>query len=157
MKRITTTCLVLAGIIVGCGGGESDEDQIRNVVENYYKAWDDGDAGRACEAIKSDVFMESFDEGDTPLLDPYIPGTLDQADCENYIEGNPLDSDADLMVITNIRIQDDSAIVDVGETADDESQVELDLVGEDWMMTSEPLLNGAIFGSVMEEAMAGEA
>jgi ketosteroid isomerase-like protein len=47
--------LLAAALIAGCGGGgESDEDQVRGVVESFVQAGEDRDAAAACDLLAAD-------------------------------------------------------------------------------------------------------
>jgi hypothetical protein len=51
--RVLTACLVLAFAVVACGGGGSDEDQIKDVTSDLASAFEDKDWDQVCELFSS--------------------------------------------------------------------------------------------------------
>jgi hypothetical protein len=146
-KRLAVFFAAASLTLVACGS-ESPEEKVEGVVSGYYAAIADDDLGGACEAVDSS-FMDSFADSEFASVAPNLPPNLDQGECERFLEDDGLGQGPDDFTVTDVRVQDDSAIVQVGETKDTESQVELDEVDGEWKITSEPILNGAILYSVI--------
>jgi hypothetical protein len=55
--------LVLAALLVGCGGGSgSDEDQIESTIKDYFTAFADGDGEKSC-GLLTDGAREKMEAG----------------------------------------------------------------------------------------------
>ena len=56
MRRVA--CLLSAvalALLAGCGGGATNQDQIRKVLSTYYQAFADGDGATACDQLTKDT------------------------------------------------------------------------------------------------------
>ena len=58
LKAIVGVVAVVALAAVGCGGGESDEDKIARVVEDFFYAQGTGDGEAACSAMTNDAMVD---------------------------------------------------------------------------------------------------
>ena len=66
MKRITAvvlTCLVPL-LLAACGGGQSDEDQIRDVVDRIQNAKEPAELQQACRELLTPAFVKEVYDGD---------------------------------------------------------------------------------------------
>lgn len=121
--------IAFAALTVGCGGGDSDEDQVRDVVNSFVQAGKDRDPAEACSLLASDQLQ---------LVERAGGG----ADCERVLGGlfaKP-DAAATDLQIEAVRVQGDRATVDVsvksgGSTAQAEG-ILLVREGDGWKIAS---------------------
>ncbi len=99
------TALVCAVLLVACGGSGSDEDQIRDVVQDFGEAANDKDAGAICGLV---VSKELEDEEDCEK----------RVDKEGLIGG--LESVKDIE-IRDIKVDGDSATAKIKATLGDQT------------------------------------
>lgn len=144
-KACASVLLIVAAIAVFAGCGSSPEDQVQDTVTGYYQAIDQRQFGDACEAIDS-TFLDSFGRFE---ITKQLPQSMSQGDCERFFEDKQAEMKS--LPITQIRVQDDEAIVEVGDTPSTEAQVELRLVGGNWRIVSEPMLNAAVMFRVLDD------
>lgn len=112
---------MIALAVVGCGGGESDEDKVTSAIEDAYSAFADGDAASFCEQLSSDYrgdFEEYYGGCDNATIGKVL-GDVEGAEIDQL--ENP--------VIAKVRIRGDSA-----ETAVNGDDLEVIKEGDDWKL-----------------------
>jgi hypothetical protein len=122
MARRTITALVCAAALVAVAGcGESDQEQAREVVQDYVDASNEGDFERVC-----DLYSESFKQ------------ELAVEDCPGFVEEQTSGAGGELSVV-EVRVNGDRATADIDVTRGQEgpSRVGLTLEREDdeWRIT----------------------
>ena len=55
MRRAILVVGAAAALVTGCGGGASNQDQIKKVLGTYYQAFADGDGATACDQLAKDT------------------------------------------------------------------------------------------------------
>lgn len=115
--------LLVVGFALGACGGDSEEDAVREAVEEFVAAVRDGDGAAACELL-TDEALE----------------TAGGARCERAL-GRIGDAVAPEVEITDIRVQGDRATAEAGAAGGGEDEVRsqpLDFVKEDdeWKIAS---------------------
>jgi hypothetical protein len=55
LRRALVALGAAAALVAGCGGGASNQDQIKNVLGTYYQAFADGDSATACAQLATDT------------------------------------------------------------------------------------------------------
>ena len=94
--------LLAAALIAGCGGGgESDEDQVRDVVESFVQAGEDRDAATACDLLAADQVKTVEDIGPGGSCATILAGIFSKAEDVN--------TDVE---IQDVRVEGDRATVD---------------------------------------------
>jgi hypothetical protein len=93
---ILLVCAAALAAVTGCG--ESDQEQAREVVQDYVDARNDGDYGRVCE-LYSDSFKDEQAIGDN------CAGFLDE-------QFATADAESDLSVV-GVRVKNDKAAADI--------------------------------------------
>lgn len=88
-------------VVAGCGGGSSDEDQVRDVVTSFVQAGKDRDAAEACSLLAADQVkaVERLGGG----------GDCAQVLGGFFAEANAAGTDVE---IQDVRVQGDRATVD---------------------------------------------
>jgi hypothetical protein len=122
MVRRTITALVCAAALVPLAGcGESDQEQAREVVQDYVDASNEGDFEAVC-----DLYSESFKE------------ELAVEDCPGFVEEATSGARGELSVV-DVRVNDDRATADIDVNGPEgPSRVGLTLEREDedeWRIT----------------------
>jgi hypothetical protein len=122
MARWTITALVCAAALVAAAGcGETDQEQAREVVQDYVDASNDGDFELVC-----DLYSDSFKQ------------ELAVEDCPGFVEEATSGAGGELSVV-DVRVSDDRATADLDVTRGQEgpSRIGLTLEREDdeWRIT----------------------
>jgi hypothetical protein len=55
LRRALVALAAAAALVAGCGGGASNQDQIKKVLGTYYQAFADGDSATACAQLATDT------------------------------------------------------------------------------------------------------
>jgi hypothetical protein len=123
MVRRTITALVCAAALVAVAGcGESDQEQAREVVQDYVDARNDGDFELVCD-LYSDSFKQELAIGEN---------------CPAFVEEQTSGAGGEFSVV-DVRVSDDRATadLDVSEGSEGPSRVALVLEREDdeWKIT----------------------
>jgi Domain of unknown function (DUF4878) len=123
MARRTITALACAAALVGAAGcGESDQEQAREVAQDYVDARNDGDFELVCD-LYSDSYKEQLAIGEN---------------CPAFVEEQTTGAGGELSVV-DVRVNDDRATADLDVTQGSEgpSRVGLTLEREDdeWRIT----------------------
>ena len=124
MVRRTITALVCAAALaVGAGCGETDQEQAREVVQDYVDARNDGDFELVCD-LYSDSFKQELAIGEN---------------CPAFVEEQTSGAGGELSVV-DVRVRDDRATadLDVSQGSEGPSRVALVLEREDdgeWKIT----------------------
>jgi hypothetical protein len=122
MARWTITALICAAALVAAAGcGESDQEQAREVVQEYVDASNEGDFETVC-----DLYSDSFKQ------------ELAVEDCPGFVEENTSGAGGELSVV-DVRVSGDRATADLDVTQGQEgpSRVGVTLEREDdeWRIT----------------------
>jgi hypothetical protein len=123
MLRWTITAMVCAAALAAAAGcGESDQEQAREVVQDYVDATNEGDFETVC-----DLYSEGFKQ------------ELAVEDCPGFVEENSSGAGGELSVV-EVRVNGDRATADIDVTRGQEgpSRVGLTLEREDddeWRIT----------------------
>lgn len=129
-----------AVLVTGCGGGgESDEDKIRNVVEDYNSAVADKNGSAACELLTADAKRQIAD------LDVNAVREGAKGRCESSVKrldslkgAAPLGR-LKLAKVGDVRIRGDTAQADVRNSDPPATATaELTKSGDDWVISSAP-------------------
>ena len=125
MRRalILLVCTAALAAIAGCG--ESDQEQAREVVQDYVDARGAEDYARICE-LYSDDFKEE----------------LNVDDCEAFVReqtsGGEGNGEEDLNIV-DVRVRDDRAIAEIDVVRGDQGPSRIGLVltrdGDDWRIS----------------------
>jgi hypothetical protein len=123
MVRRTITALVCAAALVAAAGcGETDQEQAREVVQDYVDARNDGDFELVCD-LYSDSFKQQLAIGEN---------------CPAFVEEQTSGAGGELSVV-DVQVRDDRATadLDVSEGSEGPSRVALVLEREDgeWKIT----------------------
>ena len=124
MARWTITALVCAAALVAAAGcGETDQEQAREVVQDYVDARNEGDFELVCD-LYSDSFKQQLAIGEN---------------CPAFVEEQTSGAGGELSV-ADVRVRDDRATadLDVSEGSEGPSRVALVLEREDdgeWKIT----------------------
>jgi ketosteroid isomerase-like protein len=94
-----------AALVAGCGGGGSDEDQVRDVVTSFVQAGKDRDAAKACDLLASEQIKVVERVGGGAECEQVLGGFFANADAAGTevkiddvrVEGNRATVDATLM------------------------------------------------------------
>lgn len=124
MVRRTITALVCAAALVAAAGcGETDQEQAREVVQDYVDARNDGDFELVCD-LYSDSFKQQLAIGEN---------------CPAFVEEQTSGAGGELSVV-DVHVRDDRATadLDVSQGSEGPSRVALVLEREDdgeWKIT----------------------
>jgi hypothetical protein len=124
MARRTITALVCAAALVAAAGcGETDQEQAREVVQDYVDARNDGDFELVCD-LYSDSFKQQLAIGEN---------------CPAFVEEQTAGAGGELSVV-DVRVRDDRATadLDVSEGSEGPSRVAIVLERQDddeWKIT----------------------
>lgn len=124
MGRVLILLVCTAALVAIAGCGESDQEQAREVVQDYVDARNDGDFETVCELF-SDTFKEQLGVGE---------------DCAAFIEEQTTGGDAEsTLEVVDVRVKNDRATADIDVVREGEgpSRVTLTLASEDgeWKIT----------------------
>jgi hypothetical protein len=111
-------CSVALAALAGCG--ETDQEQAREVVQDYAEARNAGDYAAVC-----DLFSESLIE------------QLAVEDCPGFIEEQTSGADEEVTVV-DVRVKDEVATADLdvnSEAGPSRIVLRLELEGDDWRIT----------------------
>lgn len=128
LKSITfVLVLVMAlGVFAGCGGGASDEDQIKNVVSKFESALKSGDVFGVLECVDPDTQKEFNAELEAAAK--MLGMSLDEFKKSDYVQsmlGGVFDEYADAKVTAeNIKVDGDTATADLTLTLNGENDTE---------------------------------
>jgi hypothetical protein len=117
MARRTITALVCAAALVAAAGcGETDQEQAREVVQDYVDARNDGDFELVCD-LYSDSFKQQLATGEN---------------CPAFVEEQTAGAGGELSVV-DVRVRDDRATadLDVSEGSEGPSRVAIVLERQD--------------------------
>jgi hypothetical protein len=125
VPRLLTAVVCVAALAALAGCGESDQEQAREVVQDYVDARGADDYGRICE-LYSDDFKEE----------------LNVDDCEAFVreqtsggEGNGQEE----LNIVDVRVRDDRAIAEIDVVRGEQGPSRIGLVltrdGDDWKIS----------------------
>jgi hypothetical protein len=114
-RHVLTALLCGVAIAAAAGCGESDQEQAREVVQDYVDANNDGDFETVC-----DLYSESFKQ------------ELAVEDCPGFVEENSSGAGGELSVV-EVRVNGDRATADIDVSRGQEgpSRVGLTLERED--------------------------
>jgi hypothetical protein len=124
------TAVVLA--LAGCGGGESDEEQVRSATEDFVSAFQDEDWDQVCDLMTSEaktailqagVFLGGADGGCEGSMEAFN-GLLDAGDREEL----------ENFEIETVEIDGDRASVTDTSTGGDNGPTELRKKGGEWLV-----------------------
>ena len=123
MVRRTITALVCAAALAAAAGcGESDQEQAREVVQDYVDARNDGDFELVCD-LYSDGYKEELAVGEN---------------CPAFVQEQTSGSSGELSVV-DVQVNDDRATadLDVSQGSEGPSRVALVLEreGDEWKIT----------------------
>ena len=124
MGRVLILLVCTAALVAIAGCGESDQEQAREVVQDYVDARNDGDFETVCELF-SDTFKDQLGVGE---------------DCAAFIEEQTTCGDAEsTLEVVDVRVKNDRATADIDVVREGEgpSRVTLTLASEDgeWKIT----------------------
>jgi hypothetical protein len=124
MPRRTITSLICAAALVAVAGcGETDQEQAREVVQDYVDARNDGDFELVCD-LYSDSFKQELAIGEN---------------CPAFVEEQTSGAGGGELSVADVNVNDDRATadLDVSEGSEGPSRVALVLEreGDDWRIT----------------------
>jgi hypothetical protein len=121
LRRTITAMVCAAALVAATGCGETDQEQAREVVQDYVDASNEGDFETVC-----DLYSESFKQ------------ELAVEDCPGFVEENTSGAGGELSVV-DVRVSGDRATADLDVTQGQEgpSRVGVTLEREDdeWRIT----------------------
>lgn len=119
MRLLLTALACSAALAVAAGCGESDQEQAREVVQDYAEARNAGDYAAVCDLF-SDEFIQE----------------LAVEDCPGFIEEQTSGADEDVSVV-DVRVKDDTATADLDvntEAGPSRIVIRLERDGDDWLI-----------------------
>ena len=119
MRRTLTALACAAALAALAGCGESDQEQAREVAQDYAEARNDGDFEAVCDLF-SDEFVKQ----------------LAVEDCPGFIEEQTAGADEEVSVV-DVRVKDDTATADLdvtGEAGPSRIVIRLEREGDDWLI-----------------------
>jgi hypothetical protein len=124
MRRPLTSLLLAAALAALVGCGESDQEQAREVVQDYVEARNAGDSETAC-----DLFSDDFKQ------------SLGTEDCAAFIEEQSAGADGEEELrIVDVRVRDDRAMADIDVVRPQQGPIRIGLTLErqdgDWKITA---------------------
>ena len=121
MVRTLTAITCLAAVMALAACGESDQEQAREVVQDYVDASNSDDFERVCE-LYSDDFKDE----------------LSAADCPEFVKEQSSGAETELELV-EVRVSDDKATADLDSVSEQEGPARLSLQlereGDDWKIT----------------------
>ena len=86
-RSAVVLCLIVAGSIVGCGGGDSEEERSPEATaEQFIAAIRDDDTEGACSLVDED-YIEGLDQGYSDAFDYFVETSKPTADdCPALVE-----------------------------------------------------------------------
>jgi hypothetical protein len=121
LRRTITAMVCAAALVAATGCGETDQEQAREVVQDYVDASNEGEFETVC-----DLYSESFKQ------------ELAVEDCPGFVEENTSGAGGELSVV-DVRVSGDRATADLDVTQGQEgpSRVGVTLEREDdeWRIT----------------------
>ena len=121
MARALTAiaCLAVAAALVGCG--ESDQEQAREVAQEYVDATNSDDFERIC-----DLYSEE------------LKGQLGAENCPEFVKEQSSGAETELELV-DVRVSGDKANADLDSVSEQEGPARLSLQlereGDDWLIT----------------------
>jgi hypothetical protein len=121
LRRTITSMVCAAALAAAAGCGESDQEQAREVVQDYVDATNEGDFETVCD-LYSDGFKQE----------------LAVDDCPAFVEENSSGAGGELSVV-EVRVNDDRATADIDVTRGQEGPsrvgITLEREDDDWRIT----------------------
>lgn len=123
MRRTLTALACLAALAGAAGCGESDQEQAREVVQDYVDARNAGDFEKVC-----DLFSDSFEQ------------SLGTADCAAFVaeQTGGAEGDEELQVV-DVRVQGEVATAEIDVTRESQGPSRIGLRLErqdgDWLIS----------------------
>ena len=120
--RLTLTALACVAALAGVTGcGESDQEQAREIVQDYVDATNSDDYERICE-----LYSESLKE------------ELGAADCPAFVQEQSSGAETELELV-EVRVSGDKATADLDSVSEQEGPARLSLQlergGDDWKIS----------------------
>jgi hypothetical protein len=126
VRRPLAALLALAGTLCACGGGPSDTDRVRTVVEGFGQATAAKDYQRLCDQLLAPKLVTTVEEQGLP--------------CEVALKQGLGEVEAPKLTIGTVNVRGDAATVDVRSTAAGEAPsrdtLELVRVNDAWYIAS---------------------
>jgi hypothetical protein len=126
VRRPLAALLALAGLVCGCGGGPSDSERVRAVVERFGEATAAKDYQRLCDDLLAPKLVDEVESQGLP--------------CEVALKQGLGEVSAPKLTIGQIGVNGDSATADVRSTAAGEEPsrdtLELVRVNDSWYIAS---------------------
>jgi hypothetical protein len=123
MGRVLTIAVCAAVMVGSVGCGQSDEQQARDVVQDYVDARADGDYERVCE-LYSDSFKQQLVGG---------------GDCAAFVEEQSSGAPTGELEIVDVRVRDDRGTADLDVAGESGQPIRVGLQLErqdgDWRIT----------------------
>jgi hypothetical protein len=124
MRLVLTTAVCVAALVAAIGCGQSDEQQARDVVQDYVDARAEGDYGRVCE-LYSESFKQELATG---------------PNCEAFVEEQSSGAEPGELEIVDVRVNDDKATADLDATSESGAPIriglQLERQDDDWRITA---------------------
>ena len=126
VRRPLAALLPLAGLVCGCGGGPSDSERVRTVVESFGQATAAKDYQRLCDELLAPKLVDEVESQGLP--------------CEVALKQGLGEVSAPKLTIGQIGVNGDNATADVRSTAAGEEPsrdtLELVRVSDSWYIAS---------------------
>jgi hypothetical protein len=124
MRLVLTTAVCLAALAAATGCGQSDEQQARDVVQDYVDARAEGDYERECE-LYSDSYKQQLGVGEN---------------CPEFVKEASSGAETGELEIVDVRVSGDRATADLDATDESGQPVRLGLrlerQDDDWRITA---------------------
>jgi hypothetical protein len=124
MRLVLTTAVCMAALAAAIGCGQSDEQQARDVVQDYVDARADGDYGRVCE-LYSHSFKQQLATG---------------GNCEAFVEEQSSGAEPAELEVVDVRVHGDRATADLDAVGESGAPIriglELERQDDDWRITA---------------------
>lgn len=130
-----TLAVVVTAAFAGCGGGGSDEDQVRKAASDFTAAFAEGDMKRACELMTSDAKKDIVSSGallgggDCAKIMGVAAAMMDESDKDKLRDAK----------ITKVTVKGNTAeVVQTANLDDDEDEpMRLTKRGDHWLVDTD--------------------
>jgi ketosteroid isomerase-like protein len=136
VRRAACAAALCAGLVVGCGGGASNQDAVRAVINDYYQALSAGDGAGACNLLATDTVKSIEKAAKGRACKDVVNDELQQPDFARVAE------QLKTAKVSKVTIAGDKAIAQTnvphirGRTVT--TKVFLKKEGDSWKLISEP-------------------
>jgi hypothetical protein len=124
MRLVLITAVCVAALAAATGCGQSDEQQARDVVQDYVDARAEGNHERVCE-LYSESFKRELATG---------------GNCEAFVEEQSSGAEPGELEIVDVRVRDDEATADLDATGESGAPIRIGLrlerEDDDWRISA---------------------